>query len=116
MPTSHGTSSHCRTRHILSYWSQTKQSNYGNRILKQATALSTAPAPVIRGSTLRPSCTSVASEQSVGERSPAHVCFLVHDSVSGEPQGSINFVVLMRMTLSQIPSRGRYGTCSGHLL
>jgi hypothetical protein len=56
VPTHPGVSSHCRTRHILSHWGQTRKLSSENGIYRQATDSETAPAQVAGG--WRPSCTS----------------------------------------------------------
>lgn len=48
-----GTSSHCRTRCILSYWGRTRQPNQGNRICRQAMESGPTPTPVVGGPTWR---------------------------------------------------------------
>jgi hypothetical protein len=53
-----GTSSHCRTRHILSQWGQKRQLGK-SRIHRKSTDSGTAPAPVVEGPTGRPSCTFI---------------------------------------------------------
>ena len=52
-----GTSSHPRTRHILSYWGQTRQPNQGKGIQRQSTKPETALSLIVWGPTWRPSCT-----------------------------------------------------------
>ena len=75
-----GKSSHCRTRHILSHWAQTRWSSSRNKIHRQATDSGTAPTHMKTKVFICYICS--------GGLGPAYFHSLIGGSVSGSPQGS----------------------------